>query len=477
MHICAVVYSLYKPKAMRDLIEKIRKNTPEGFDFEWLGRCVRDIDCASLDLTGLVPDFDANSGNYARNILLMEPFEVVILHWPPGVESAIHHHEGFWGYVLCVEGEVENVEYSFDADAQELREQGALCVKAGGVLPEPDGTIHKIVNPSSEHPLITVHFYAPALEDLDGMVLYDADRCWRGVLNEKATTASFNQDLEGFRSLEKEAFSFVPLNVIPGNETHRLYPLIPKPSNGEIMDSISRYYAEQATRYDDLDGASSKRSLYTARIDEILSEDLRSMQPQCVLHIACGTGRRAWGIREKSALNYRVEGIDISASMAEQARHRGVEARIGVWNECGAERGAYDAITFLYAFGHIPSEQERKESLEKVYSALKPGGRFYFDVFNLDNANEWGPEALRTFKDLNLSEEGYEQGDLFYKRHNGTSVSFLHYFTQQGIVDVVEDCGFNISSIHRIGYVERSGESLALSDEGGNFLIIAEKPH
>ena len=201
------------------------------------------------------------------------------------------------------------------------------------------------------------------------------------------------------------------------------------------------------------------------------------MQPQCVLHIACGTGCRAWGIREKSALNYRVEGIDISASMAEQARHRGVEARIGVWNECGAERGAYDAITFLYAFGHIPSEQERKESLEKVYSALKPGGRFYFDVFNLDNANEWGPEALRTFKDLNLSEEGYEQGDLFYKRHNGTSVSFLHYFTQQGIVDVVEDCGFNISSIHRIGYVERSGESLALSDEGGNFLIIAEKPH
>ena len=60
--------------------------------------------------------------NYARNILLLDPFEVVVLHWPPGVESAIHHHEGFWGYVLCVEGEVENVEYTYDAERRELRE-------------------------------------------------------------------------------------------------------------------------------------------------------------------------------------------------------------------------------------------------------------------------------------------------------------------------------------------------------------------
>ena len=63
------------------------------------------------------------------------------------------------------------------------------------------------------------------------------------------------------------------------------------------------------------------------------------------------------------------------------------------------------------------------------------------------------------------------RGDLFYKRHNGTSVSFLHYFTQQGIADVVEACGFDISGIHRIGYVARSvGESLALCRRGRQLL-------
>ena len=71
------------------------------------------------------------------------------------------------------------------------------------------------------------------------MVLFDAERGWRGELNEQATTASFHQDEKGFRSLEKDAFSFVPMNAIPGNETHVLYPVIPKPSNGEILASIS----------------------------------------------------------------------------------------------------------------------------------------------------------------------------------------------------------------------------------------------
>ena len=89
---------------MRALIETIRTTTPEGFDFEWLGDLVRSIDPAELDLTGCIPSIEGMTDNYARNILLLDPFEVVVLHWPPGVESAIHHHEGFWGYVLCIEG-------------------------------------------------------------------------------------------------------------------------------------------------------------------------------------------------------------------------------------------------------------------------------------------------------------------------------------------------------------------------------------
>lgn len=460
---------------MQRLLDTIRSSTPEGFDFEWLGGLVRSIDLDTLDLEGLVPSIDGLTDNYARNILLLDPFEVVILHWPPGVESAIHHHEGFWGYVLCVEGEVENVEYRFDAQKKELREGTALRVRAGGVLPEPDGTIHKIVNPSKEHPLVTIHFYYPALDTLDGMVLFDAERRWMGELNETATTASFNQDESGFRRLEKEAFTFVPVSAQLGSRTHRLYPLIPKPSSSEILHSISAYYSEQAKTYDHLDAGSEKRSAYTKAINTIIAADLTHRPVHRVLHVACGTGRRAVDIQQRAGKTYQMEGVDISASMVETARERGVMARIGHWNEIAVDESAYDALTFLYAFGHIPNGEARERSVRKAASVLKPGGRFYFDVFNVENPNEWGPEALALFEELNLEEVGYESGDLFYKRHEGETVAFLHYCTKSGITDLVEACGLEVVHVHRIGYVERSGERLDPLQNEGNLLIVAEK--
>ena len=461
---------------MKALVQHISKNTPQGFDFAWLGALVRNIDLDALDMSGVVPAYDAASGNYARNILMMDPFEVVILHWPPGVESAIHHHEGFWGYVLCVEGEVENVEYTFDAEARELREKSALRVRKGGVLPEPDGTIHKIVNPSRTEPLITIHFYAPALETLDGMVLFEAEKGWIGELNAEATTASFHQDPKGFRRLEKDAFRFIPMSALPGQETHMLYPVIPKPSGREIMSSLNAYYSEQAREYDVLDHASDKRAAYTDGIDRIIAEDLARLSPERMMHIGCGTGRRAIGIRDRSGVPYELEGMDISASMVEQARSKGVEARIGIWNEADVGKEQYGAMAFLYAFGHIPTEEERRTCLRKVVRALKPGGRFYFDVFNVENPNEWGPQAMEMFDALDLGKEGYEPGDLFYKRHQGESVAFLHYCTQKGIAAMVEDCGLRVVATHRIGYVNRPGEPLAGDEASGNLLLVAEKP-
>lgn len=460
---------------MNSLLERIQKETPSHFDFEWLGRLVRSIDPGKLELGGVIPSIEGLTGNYARNILMMEPFEVVVLHWPPGVESAIHHHQGFWGYVLCIEGEVEHVEYTFDAERKELREGCAVRVSAGGVLPEPDGTIHKIVNPNQDQPLVTVHFYAPALDTLDGMVIFDAEKGWLGELNEKATTASFNQDLQGFRRIEKEAFTFVPINETAGHKTHRLYPLIPKPSSASILEGISAYYGEQAGSYDHLDAGSEKRSDYTDGVNRIIADDLAVHGADRVLHIACGTGRRAEQIRHLSGLDYAMEGVDLSANMIEQARERGVSGRIGHWNDVAIERDAYDAVTFLYAFGHIPSVDERRKSLLKVCAALKPGGRFYFDVFNVDDPDEWGPEAIRLFDEMNLADAGYERGDLFYRRHGGDTVAFLHYCRADGIAGLVEECGFRVVELRRIGYVQQAGLELGDQAEGGNLLLIVEK--
>ena len=79
---------------MQSLLDNIRNHTPQGFDFKWLGEWLRQVDLNELDMTGVIPSIEGEKDNYTRNILLMDPFEVVVLHWPPGVESAIHHHDG-----------------------------------------------------------------------------------------------------------------------------------------------------------------------------------------------------------------------------------------------------------------------------------------------------------------------------------------------------------------------------------------------
>ena len=94
----------------------------------------------------------------------------------------------------------------------------------------------------------------------------------------------------------------------------------------------------------------------------------------------------------------------------------------------------------------------------------------------MENPNEWGPEALRLFEELQLEKEGYESGDLFYKRHDGRSMAFLHYCRQDGITALVESCGLQVVTVHRIGYVERPGEVLKPDEPGGNLLLVVEKP-
>ena len=174
----------------------------------------------------------------------------------------------------------------------------------------------------------------------------------------------------------------------------------------EILHSISAYYSEQADTYDHLDQGSEKRHAYTEGINGIIADDHRKPRAARVLHIACGTGRRAMDIRERSGCPIGWKALDIGTGMVETAKGRGLDARIGHWNEVQVEEDAYDSITFLYAFGHIPSLGERKKSLTKAFKALRPGGRLYFDVFNVDNPNEWGPEARSSLRGTGTRQRG-----------------------------------------------------------------------
>ena len=457
---------------MKKIVEELQKFTPEQLSFEYLGDYVKNIEIADCQVEGLLPPVDAG-GSYSRNMLLMKPLEIALLHWPPGVESAIHHHRGFYGYVYVVQGACENIEYTLANGI--LREHSIMRALPGGTLDEPDGVIHKIKNPSLTETLVTIHFYYPALENLDGLALYDIETNSVGVLNEKAESASFTEPPEHFQSLIKNAFEYDAGADSDASPTHCMLTVVPKPNSEEIRQMLANYYKEQSRQYDHFDLQHGSRAKYIQRINQLIADRIKDKGGiEHSLAIACGTGRRAVRIRELSNSYYPISCVDLSEEMCSQATERGISTYVGAWLDVIIPDAHFDLVSFLYAFGHIPTHAERLASLRKIYAKMKTGGYLFFDVFNVNDKNEWGPAAVLNFENKKLAQFGYERGDVFYQKKGGQAIAFLHYFEESEVLQLLKEAGFSVLHIDHIGYVYRSGEILEGTDQGA-FLVWAKK--
>ena len=458
---------------MQELIARIKKESKE-ITYEELIDFINTLDLEHLEFETGVPE-PAVAGDYGRNILCLDPFECVLINWPPTVESAIHHHAGLFGYVYVLEGEADNILYKEeDGKLIEYRRDKYF---AGGIMPEPDGVIHKIKNPNKTHRAVTLHFYSPALVTLEDLRLFNIEERKTGTLSAEALTASWSEEQGHFKQLIENAFDFVPFAEYHAAKTHCITQVFPKPPAKKIKKMIGDYFDEQAHKYDWADFTNPNRRAYTETIDKIISEDLKDNHSGTdkYLDVATGTGRRAVKIRKESGMDYEIVGVDISKKMIKLAEERGIRTFHQDWANNDVHTGEmFDAASYLYAFGHIPTEQERIKSLRKINSYLNPGAPFYFDLFNRDNENEWGPNTVKSFHDNDLGSWGYLEGDVFYKRSDGDALAFLHYFTIDEIENLLSETGFAVERVWNIGYAKRAGE-IVDDPKQGFYLVKAVK--
>lgn len=451
---------------MEELLAKLKDLAEGEIDFESLGKTIRNFAIDSLDYSAYLPT-DVPEGNYGRNVLMMDPIECVVLKWPAKAESGIHRHDGFYGYVVVLEGVCDNIEYSYTEG--ELKELKSMRGIKGGIIPEQDGVIHKLVNPIDEE-AVTLHIYYPPLESFDGMELFDIENERLGVLNKEAKTASWNEPETSFHEIKEKAFRYYSYGEHK-KASHRINPVLPKPSRDMIYSMLKDYYAEQASEYDFFDLQHNSRNAYTSKINEIIGEEFSSYD--CcndVLTLACGTGRRAAEIKEIANKEYKITGVDLSPEMCEIAADKGLEVYCSRWLECELPDKKFDAATFLYAFGHISGRDNRLAAIKKINQHLEVGAPFFFDVFNLHDKNEWGPMALKAYEEDRLELFGYEKGDVFYKKNTGKTIVYLHYFEEQELYNLMEEAGFKIEYIKHIGYVKKPGELLYNEEEGALFV-------
>ena len=109
-----------------------------------------------------------------------------------------------------------------------------------------------------------------------------------------------------------------------------------------------------------------------------------------IVELAVGTGRVA--IPVARAIGRRVIGIDLSSGMLERARDAVASAGVDVELREGDMRNLEldEAAALIYvparSLLHLPTWPDRRRVFERVAAALRPGGRFAWNVFAFDHA-------------------------------------------------------------------------------------------
>jgi cyclopropane fatty-acyl-phospholipid synthase-like methyltransferase len=130
--------------------------------------------------------------------------------------------------------------------------------------------------------------------------------------------------------------------------------------------------------------AASRRPETIAREVEWLVDRLQTTPGAHVLDLGCGPGLYCETLARRGLL---VTGVDASSGSIAYARRHAAEAGLEIryveadYRSFDEER-AYDAAILVYLdFGVLP-EEDRRAVLARVRRALRPGGRFAFDVLS-----------------------------------------------------------------------------------------------
>jgi SAM-dependent methyltransferase len=257
-------------------------------------------------------------------------------------------------------------------------------------------------------------------------------------------------------------------------ETHEILILKPKPKAEEILRLTAEYFDARGRDYDSFEAATPKRDLFTESVDKIIGESFAANPTvSSVLSVACGTGRRELEIQRYSERDLSFTGVEISAEMAELSRSRGFDVIEGSWPDVELPNHNFDSALVLSAFGHVPTQEMRVKFLQRIAQALSPNAPLFFDVLNLNDQNEWGPKLVSLFATESQSENGFDLGDVLYRKIGEPEVCFYHYFTSEEIQSLLSQSGFELTKLWCIGYGDHFGE--VMDSGNGAFLVQAKK--
>lgn len=139
---------------------------------------------------------------------------------------------------------------------------------------------------------------------------------------------------------------------------------------------------------------------------EYLDQSMKWLTQKCspqdfpkLMDLGCGPGIYAERFYQAG---YQVKGIDFSELSIAYAQQSAKEKDYVIDYQCGdylkedIGNEVYDVVVLIYCDLGVFSPEERKRVFQKVYGALKKGGKFIFDVFTPKKYAEF--EAVNTWE-------------------------------------------------------------------------------
>lgn len=258
------------------------------------------------------------------------------------------------------------------------------------------------------------------------------------------------------------------------SKTHEIVVVKPKPSSAELTRLTAEYFKAQAANYDSFDHSVSKRQQFTHAVNTRIANKLsENANIESVLSVACGTGRREQEIETLTGKPLDFLGVELSPEMAGVAVKREMTVVQGAWPDVDIGKSVFDAAFVLSALGHVPCASERILFLQKIGTHLRKNGILFFDVLNIDDVDEWGPEVRKVFEKEELEKHGFELGDVMYRKIGFPEVSYYHYFSLSEVQELLSKAGFEIKEICYLGYGKQYGQET--DAKHGAMLVRAEK--
>ena len=237
----------------------------------------------------------------------------------------------------------------------------------------------------------------------------------------------------------------------------------------------------------DLDGATKKHATVQKAVKWI-STIAPTEQYRNLLDLGCGPGIYA---EEFHKTGYNVSGMDFSKRSIDYARNSAQEKNLPITyhhqNYLNLDFAArYDLITLIYYDFGVLSSKDRAKLLQKVHTALRPGGLFIVDVFTPQQFSD-----QKEFKKWEYADEGFfcakphicfhslyryddqntilDQYIITTEQNTWHINNFQHTFTKHELSQDLSTAGFSTKAF----YGSMTGANYC--DSGKEICVVAQK--